>query len=640
MSTSASASASAATSAQPWTRHAQKTVPSQNSSHCFTPQELRVKRAVETEPSKLTKADNPAEYYRLTSSYASLQHANRERRPQENPAWRTNAEQLRIFARRCWPLGRRAHQLCRVGRFVQRRIDWYADDEEQLAAWEEKVAQLRGEDDEWDAAREDAVEREKTCRKTAPAVEPEKESERPATRLLEESAQVSEQDLAVCGDGRAMLEEAPQIASGRDGKQRRTAYRASRFIECRRDDNRIPHKAMLPPRLLSPTALRSLRASAAAVRLPRCSTRQLSAYGYEQAKALTFKDYGEPKDILSLHGHSISPANKDLVTLKFLASPINPADINQLQGVYPSKPTFTTALGTSDPIAVGGNEGVAEVISAGSAVKGVSRGDWVVMKAPGFGTWRTHAQTTVDKLLPIKDRSGVTALQVGTVSVNPCTAYRMLKDFVALRDGDWFIQNGANSGVGRAAIQLARLWGLRSINIVRARDDAGTNEAMKQELRALGGDVVVTDAEAMDRGFRDQVKAWTQGGREPVRLALNCVGGKLVNSMAKVLAEGSHVVTYGAMSKQPVTVPASLQIFKDISFDGYWVSRWSEQHPDEKSKTVEHVLDLMRQGKFKDTPFQEVPWSYDTKKESLVEAVQGTLEGFRSGKGVFVFSNT
>ncbi|GAB7351401.1 hypothetical protein MBLNU459_g2076t1 [Dothideomycetes sp. NU459] len=661
MSTSASASASAATSAQPWTRHAQKTVPSQNSSHCFTPQELRVKRAVETEPSKLTKADNPAEYYRLTSSYASLQHANRERRPQENPAWRTNAEQLRIFARRCWPLGRRAHQLCRVGRFVQRRIDWYADDEEQLAAWEEKVAQLRGEDDEWDAAREDAVEREKTCRKTAPAVEPEKESERPATRLLEESAQVSEQDLAVCGDGRAMLEEAPQIASGRDGKQRRTAYRASRFIECvcagnpeaecavpcgkvreagvERAEKKKHFQWSTMKRMHIFRRERTVKEAQMEYHVSLC-TRQLSAYGYEQAKALTFKDYGEPKDILSLHGHSISPANKDLVTLKFLASPINPADINQLQGVYPSKPTFTTALGTSDPIAVGGNEGVAEVISAGSAVKGVSRGDWVVMKAPGFGTWRTHAQTTVDKLLPIKDRSGVTALQVGTVSVNPCTAYRMLKDFVALRDGDWFIQNGANSGVGRAAIQLARLWGLRSINIVRARDDAGTNEAMKQELRALGGDVVVTDAEAMDRGFRDQVKAWTQGGREPVRLALNCVGGKLVNSMAKVLAEGSHVVTYGAMSKQPVTVPASLQIFKDISFDGYWVSRWSEQHPDEKSKTVEHVLDLMRQGKFKDTPFQEVPWSYDTKKESLVEAVQGTLEGFRSGKGVFVFSNT
>ena len=199
---------------------------------------------------------------------------------------------------------------------------------------------------------------------------------------------------------------------------------------------------------------------------------------------MTFSKYGEPKDILSLHGHSISPAHGDLVTLKFLASPINPADINQLQGVYPSKPTFTTDLGTKDPIAVGGNEGVAEVISVGGNVKDIKRGDWVIQRSPGFGTWRTHAQTTTGNLLPIRDRDGITAIQAGTVSVNPCTAYRMLKDFVTLGENEWFIQNGANSGVGRAAIQLGKLWGYKSINIVRKREQG--NEELKKELEDLG----------------------------------------------------------------------------------------------------------------------------------------------------------
>ncbi|KAJ9620436.1 mitochondrial 2-enoyl thioester reductase [Taxawa tesnikishii (nom. ined.)] len=332
------------------------------------------------------------------------------------------------------------------------------------------------------------------------------------------------------------------------------------------------------------------------------------------------------------------PAHGDLVTLKFLASPINPADINQLQGVYPSKPTFTTKLGTTDPIAVGGNEGVAEVISVGSKVRGISKGDWVIQRAPGFGTWRTHAQTTVDNLLPIKDRSGLTPIQVGTVSVNPCTAYRMLKDFVPLKEGeDWFIQNGANSGVGRAAIQLGRLWGYKSINIVRKREGW---EDLKKELEGLGADVVVSDEEAMAKDFGGKVKQFTNGGRDKVRLGLNCVGGKIVNSMAKVLAPNSHMVTYGAMSKQPVSLPTGLLIFKNISFDGFWVSRWSEQNPEDKSKTVDHVLSLTREGKFKDIPVQEVQWKWGTKKEELVDAVQGTLEGFRSGKGVFVFSET
>jgi len=353
---------------------------------------------------------------------------------------------------------------------------------------------------------------------------------------------------------------------------------------------------------------------------------------------LTFTKYGEPKDVLSLHSHSISPAHGDLVTLKFLASPINPADINQIQGVYPSKPTFTTDLGTAEPIAVGGNEGVAEIISVGGNVKGFQKGDWVVQKSPGFGTWRTHAQTTTSNLLPIRNKDGINAIQAGTVSVNPCTAYRMLKDFVSLKEGEWFIQNGANSGVGRAAIQLGKLWGYKSINIVRKRESG--MEELKKELEDLGADIVVTDEEALDRGFGNIVKEFTNGGREPVRLALNCVGGKIVNSMARVLAAEGHVVTYGAMSKQPVELPTGLLIFKDIHFHGYWVSRWSQREPEEKKQTVEHVLDLTREGKFKDIPVQELEWNWNTKKEDLISAVQGTLEGFRPGKGVFVFRDT
>jgi trans-2-enoyl-CoA reductase len=366
--------------------------------------------------------------------------------------------------------------------------------------------------------------------------------------------------------------------------------------------------------------------------------RLISAYGYEQAKALVFKNYGEPKDILSLHTHSISPAHSNLLTLRFLASPINPADINQLQGVYPSKPTFTTSLSTADPIAVGGNEGVAEVLSAGEKVKGFKKGDWVIQKAPGFGTWRTHAQTTGEGLLKIENKDGITAIQAGSVSVNPCTAYRMLKDFAQLEAGDWFIQNGANSGVGRAAIQLGKLWGYKSINVIRDRSEG--LDALKQELKDLGADVVITDTELQAKSIKDEVASWTNNGRESIKLGLNCVGGKPVTAMAKLLASEAHLVTYGAMSKQPVTLPTGLLIFKNIHFDGFWVSQWSEKHPEEKIRTVEHVLQLYREGKFKDTPFQELKWDWDTKEETLIQAVQGTLEGFRSGKGIFVFGKT
>ena len=44
--------------------------------------------------------------------------------------------------------------------------------------------------------------------------------------------------------------------------------------------------------------------------------------------------YGEPKDVLRLHGHSISPPTGDLLTVKFLAAPINPA--NRLRPYNPA----------------------------------------------------------------------------------------------------------------------------------------------------------------------------------------------------------------------------------------------------------------------------------------------------------------
>jgi trans-2-enoyl-CoA reductase len=372
--------------------------------------------------------------------------------------------------------------------------------------------------------------------------------------------------------------------------------------------------------------------------------RYVSAYGYEQAKALTFTDYGEPPNVLSLHSHSISPPHGDLMTLRFLASPINPADINQIQGVYPSKPTFTTSLSTAKPIAVAGNEGVAEVIALGEKAKqqGFKKGDWVIMKAPGFGTWRTHASATPEQVVRLDEemREGITAIQAGTVSINPCTAYRMLTAFTELKEGEWFIQNGANSGVGRAAIQLGKRWGLKSINVIRGRDDKTAEAKLKEDLKAIGADVVITDAELQSQGIKDMSKEWTNGGREPIRLALNCVNGKAATAMAKLLASEAHFVTYGAMSKQPLTIPASMLIFKDIHFHGFWVSKWSAQNPEEKKKAVADVLELTRKGQFKDTPFDQIKWEWETKGEELVAKVKDTLEGYREGKGVFLFGKT
>ncbi|KAG6032290.1 hypothetical protein E4U41_007262 [Claviceps citrina] len=390
-------------------------------------------------------------------------------------------------------------------------------------------------------------------------------------------------------------------------------------------------------------------------RLPRTSIRCKSGpYGYTQAKALVYSQHGEPSDVLRLHTHTISPlVPSSSVLVRTLAASINPADINTVQGTYGSKQAMTSLIGTSAPSAVPGNEAVFEVISAGDASSSLKRGDWVIPAAQQIGTWRTHAVLAANDVLKV-EKEGLTPTQVATVSINPCTAYRILRNYgpgaglkpglpmrpLELGTGEWFIQNGANSGVGRAAIQLGKLWGLRSINVVRDRPSAEETAALVQELVDLGADVVVPESQLLSRQWTDRLAEITRGGREQIGLALNCVGGKSATALARSLGEGACLVSYGGMSKQPVALPVGLLIFKDIRFVGFWLSKWNRKDPVGRRHMVDDLLNLKRQGHFKEAPVDEIRWDWDTAESALLEAAQATLQGFRKGKGVFVFGDT
>lgn len=106
-----------------------------------------------------------------------------------------------------------------------------------------------------------------------------------------------------------------------------------------------------------------------------------------------------------------------------------------IQGVYPIKPNFQQ-LDSDEKLAVGGNEGVAEVIAVGDNVKNLKIGDQVVMAKTGYGTWRTHAAGPASDFELLPQADNVSLIQKATITVNPCTAYRMLKDFVDLKAGN------------------------------------------------------------------------------------------------------------------------------------------------------------------------------------------------------------
>jgi len=353
-------------------------------------------------------------------------------------------------------------------------------------------------------------------------------------------------------------------------------------------------------------------------------------------RAVVYSRNGDPFTVLSAVSFpNLPPPAPGTANVRFLLSPINPADINVIEGVYPARPSPSTDLSSDgSPVFVAGNEGVAEILSVGDGVTNLKERDWVVMTKPQMGTWTSSRNVRAEDVLKV-DSSALNAVQAATLTVNPPSAYNMLHDYVQLNEGDWVMQNGANSAVGQAVIQIAASKGIKSINFIRDRDDV---ESLKSHLKALGATHVATYDELSDRAFKATFASWTQG--KAVKLGLNCVGGRTTTLMARLLGQNSHLVSYGAMSKEPLSLPTSLFIFRNMSCHGFWQSRWyDEKTMGERLRMIRTLTDLVREGKL-ESPEHEIlvvgSQESDSDAADKIRSAISRLGGGKYGKKVLL----
>ena len=324
-------------------------------------------------------------------------------------------------------------------------------------------------------------------------------------------------------------------------------------------------------------------------------------------RAAIYETHGNPADVLRVVEEPWPTAGDDEAVVRMLAAPLNPADINAIEGKYPIRPTLP---------ATPGMEGAGIVVELGRSARGVAVGDHVLLPH-NLGSWREACAVKADKLVIFP--AEIEPVQAAMLKVNPITAWRMLHDFVPLARGDWFIQNAANSAAGRAAIQIGRELGYRSVNVVRRPE-------LVEELRAEGADVVLVDGEKL----RDEVAAQTDGAS--IRLALNAVGGAPALRLAKTLAPDATMVTYGAMSLQPLTIPNGMLIFKNLKFTGFWVNKWYDAAtPAERAATFAPLFELAKRGLLQ----TKVEAVYSLGEAAA--AVSHAMQNRRAGKIVFAF---
>lgn len=297
---------------------------------------------------------------------------------------------------------------------------------------------------------------------------------------------------------------------------------------------------------------------------------------------------------------------KGQVLVEVIASPINPSDVLTLTGEYGMLPALP---------AVGGNEGVGRVAELGPETKGPDVGQTVLLPV-GIGSWASHVVVDARKLVPLPNEAD--PRQLAMMTINPPTALLMLSEFVDLEPGDWVIQNAANSGVGSYLIQLAKIKGFRTVNVVR-------RESAIDGVKALGGDVVLVDGPDLQKRVREAV------GNGKVRLAIDAVGGASTDHIGDCLAEGGTLVNYGMMSGEPCQVSPRNIVFRNVTVKGFWLAKWFENASQEQQINVfGQLTKLIATGKLQ----ARVEAEYDVAQ--IKEAVAAAASGERDGKILIV----
>jgi trans-2-enoyl-CoA reductase len=370
---------------------------------------------------------------------------------------------------------------------------------------------------------------------------------------------------------------------------------------------------------------------------------------------VSFAEPGNPNDVLGYlnndNDDSLVDDKNDAVRVLVHHAPWNPADVNLVQGKYPSPypPGQDRSMHNQSRFfpqrSVAGSEGYGRIVQVNNNNNNnnnssdLSEGDWVTFANPGVGTLRSSLWLPSEAVLPIRRGSEVFDDNEGAAGVSTLfqlggTALGMLRSFVELEPGDVVVQNAGNSGVGFVTSQLAKTMDVKVVSLIRrGKKTPEEFRALVQHLETAGkADVVlaqedlIEDREAV-RALKEDLKAL--GARPPI-LALNAVGGASSSVLMQLLGPGGIHVTYGGMSMRPVSVATSHLIFKDIHVRGYWHSRWMLEQKQQGTKVAmaDELVDLYIEGKLRSPPVEV--FSLSQVSEALQYASKQSEEKIRS----------
>ena len=218
-----------------------------------------------------------------------------------------------------------------------------------------------------------------------------------------------------------------------------------------------------------------------------------------------------PPSVMRVADGPVPQPRADEVLIDVAYAGVNRPDCAQRAGTYPPPPDASPVLG----LEVSGR-----VVARGDDVTTWNIGDDVCALTPG-GAYAEYCTTPAAWCLPIP--SGWTSEQAAGLPENYFTVWNNVFDRAKLARGETFMVHGGTSGIGLAAIQLAKAFGATVITT------AGS-AAKVAFCKTIGADHAI-DYKTQD--FADEVKRISKRG---VDVILDMVGGDYIERNLKCLA--------------------------------------------------------------------------------------------------------
>jgi len=253
------------------------------------------------------------------------------------------------------------------------------------------------------------------------------------------------------------------------------------------------------------------------------------------------------------------------VRIRVEASGLNYADVMQRAGLYPGgpKPPFISGLEAAGVVEAG------EGLPIGARVMAVSAGG-------------CHAEllcVSAAACMPVPD--SMSFIEAAAFPVQYLTAYHALTTVGRAIQGETVLIHAAAGGVGTAAVQIAKLLGMRVIG-------TASSEEKRARVLELGADEAFS-YEEFDQKLH---------GKNAPALILEAVGGDVFRRSLAILPSLGRLVVYGAASKEVQPIDTLKLLFRSQGVFGLHLNAIFER-PHLMGESVKRLFDWIGQERLK-----------------------------------------